>query len=90
MIGPLALSLVLAAGDPRPVLVQLQIENHRTEALTRTERELAEQPAVAYPLGLAYLHGTLLESLGRRREAIDAFADAIGRATPLAFYSRYG
>ncbi|HZF10959.1 MAG TPA: lytic transglycosylase domain-containing protein [Thermoanaerobaculia bacterium] len=89
MIGPFAFALVLAAGDPRPVLVQLQIENRRTEALARTEQELAEPPSPSRPPGLAYLRGALLESLGRRREAMDAFADSIGRATPLAFYSRY-
>src|SRR5262249_22497420 len=76
-------------GDPRPVLVQLQIENRRTDALARTERELAEHPASADPLGLEYLRGVLLDSLGRRREAMEAFAESIGRATPLAAYSRY-
>jgi peptidoglycan lytic transglycosylase len=89
MIGPFALALVLAAGDPRPALVQLQIENRKSEALARVDRELAAQPALVRPLGLEYLRGVLLEALGRRRDAMDAFATSMGEAPPLLFHSRY-
>jgi soluble lytic murein transglycosylase len=89
MIGPFALALVLAAGDPRPVLVQLQLENRRTDALARTDRELAEQPALARQIGLDYLRGALLEAAGKHREAMDAFAAAMGETPVLRSYSRY-
>ncbi|HEV7518616.1 MAG TPA: transglycosylase SLT domain-containing protein, partial [Thermoanaerobaculia bacterium] len=89
MIGPLALALTLAVGDPRPVLVQLQLENRRTDALARTDRELAEQPALAHQIGLDYLRGSLLEAAGKRQEAMDAFAAAMGETPPLLSYSRY-
>jgi soluble lytic murein transglycosylase len=89
MIRPLALALALAAGDPRPLLVQLQLQNHRSEALASTDRELAEQPELAHQIGLDYLRGALLDSLGKRQEALDAFALAMGETPALLSYSRY-
>src|SRR6185369_6334687 len=89
MIGPFALALVLAAGDPRPDLVHLQLENRRTDALARTDRELALQPGLAHQIGLDYLRGVLLEAAGKHREAMDAFAAAMGETPPLLAYSRY-
>jgi soluble lytic murein transglycosylase len=89
MIGPFALALVLAAGDPRPDLVHLQLENRRTDALALADRELAGQPALAHQIGLDYLRGTLLDAAGKRREAMDAFAAAMGETPPLLAYSRY-
>src|ERR1700710_724492 len=89
MIRPLALLLVLAAGDPRPFLVQLQLEDHRSEALARADRELAEQPALAHQIGLDYLRGALLDRLGKHQEAITAFVAAMGETPALLSYSRY-
>jgi soluble lytic murein transglycosylase len=89
MIRPLALLLVLAAGDPRPLLVQLQLEDHRSEALARVDRELAEQPALAHQIGLGYLRGALLDRLGRHQEAMNGFAAAMGETPVLLSYSRY-
>jgi soluble lytic murein transglycosylase len=89
MIGPLTLALALAVGDPRPVLVHLQLENRRTDALALADRELAEQPRLAHQIGLDYLKGSLLEAAGRRRDAMDSFAAAMGETPALLSYSRY-
>ncbi|HYH44746.1 MAG TPA: transglycosylase SLT domain-containing protein [Thermoanaerobaculia bacterium] len=88
MIAPLVVALALVA-DPRPELVELQIDGRPFETLARTERVLAERPEEAQRLGLDYLRGHLLDLLGRPREAVAAFAATLTRTPRLAFYSRY-
>ncbi|HTQ80909.1 MAG TPA: lytic transglycosylase domain-containing protein [Thermoanaerobaculia bacterium] len=89
MIAPLVLTLVLAVGDPRPELVQLQLEKRHGEALRRLDRAGVEEAELAHRLGLDYLRGTLLELLGRRQDAMDAFAAAMAETPLLLSYSRY-
>ncbi|MGB6334938.1 MAG: tetratricopeptide repeat protein, partial [Thermoanaerobaculia bacterium] len=83
------LALTLLAGDPRPAVVELQLGNELQTALVEVEGALEEQPNLARRLGFDYLHGHLLESLGRGLEAHDAFARAMGATPALGGYSRY-
>jgi len=87
MIAPLVLALAVA--DPRPILVELQVQGRQEEALARVDRELAEHPAQAYGWGLDYLRGNLLVRLERRSDAVDAFSAALGHTPRLAFYALY-
>jgi soluble lytic murein transglycosylase len=85
----LVLALAVGAGDPRPALVELQLA-HRTEnALAATDRALAAGGEPAAALGLDYLRGHLLDCLGRRREASEAFGRAMVAAPRLELHSRY-
>jgi soluble lytic murein transglycosylase len=84
-----ALALTLLAGDPRPAVVELQLENELQTALVAVESALEEQPSSARRLGFDYLHGHLLEALGRGLDAHDAFARAMGATPALGGYSRY-
>jgi soluble lytic murein transglycosylase len=84
-----ALALTLLAGDPRPAVVELQLEGELQTALVEVESVLEEQPNSARRLGFDYLHGHLLEALGRGLEAHDAFARAMGATPALGGYSRY-
>ncbi len=88
MIFPLALALALAA-DPRPALVELQVQGRQQEALARVDRELAGRPSQAYAWGLDYLRGNILVRLGRRDDAVDAFSAALGHTPRLGFYAYY-
>ena len=87
MILPFVFALAVA--DPRPLLVELQVQGHQEEALARVDRELAEHPAQAYGWGLDYLRGNLLVRLDRRTDAVDAFSAALGHTPRLAFYALY-
>jgi peptidoglycan lytic transglycosylase len=91
MLGTVAFtfSFLVAAADPRPVLVELQLAGRNREALARTEQELAGRPEESHRLGLDYLKGHLLHLLGRSSAAAGAFADALGLDPPLAFYAQY-
>lgn len=91
MIGPLTLVLAAAVGvaDPRPVLVDLQIEGRGREALARVEREIQTQPQASRRIGLDYLRGHLLEQIGDSAAAGEAFVAAMGSTPELAPYSRY-
>jgi soluble lytic murein transglycosylase len=84
-----ALALTLLAGDPRPAVVELQLEGELQTALVEVESTLEEQPSSARRLGFDYLHGHLLQALGRRLDAHDAFARAMGATPALSGYSRY-
>ncbi len=75
--------------DPRIPLVERQVELDHREALRAVEQALAEDPATARSLGLDYLHGHLLLRLGRRQEALEAFAATMGAAPELGPYGRY-
>jgi len=84
-----AFVLTLLAGDPRPAVVELQLENDLQTALVEVEGALEQQPSSARRLGFDYLRGHLLEALGRGRDAHDAFAKAMGATPALGGYSRY-
>ncbi|MFY9819919.1 MAG: lytic transglycosylase domain-containing protein [Thermoanaerobaculia bacterium] len=88
MFGTFTLALALAAADPRPDLLELQLAGKPQEELGRVEQELAQNPD-AHRLGLDYLHGLLLERAGRPREAGDAFVLGMALNPTLAPYSRY-
>jgi len=89
MFGTLTLALALTAADPRPDLLELQLAGKPQEELGRVEQELAQNPDLAHRLGLDYLHGILLDSVNRPREAGDAFVKGIALNPSLAPYSRY-
>lgn len=89
MIVVLALLLAAAEPDPRPALVELQLEGRHAAALTHLEGVIEDDPARAGELGLHYLHGHLLESLGRQSEAEEAFAATLGTTPALNDYGRY-
>ena len=89
MIVALALLLSTAEADPRPALVELQLERRHAAALTRLEEVIEEDPARADRLGLHYLRGHLLESLSRPAEAEEAFAASMGSTSALQAYGRY-
>ena len=89
MFGTLTLALALSVADPRPELVELQLAGKPQQALGRVEQELAQAPAAAHRQGLDYLHGHLLDRLGRAGDAVQAFSQVLALNPPLAFYSRY-
>ena len=78
-----------AGTDPRPALVEPQLDNRFDEALARTESALADGGDEAAGLGLDYLRGYLLDRLGRRGEAADAFGRALSTAPRLEMFCRY-
>ena len=85
----LALLLMMTGvEDPRPELIQLQLEGKNRVALERVDEKLDENPAEAYSWGFEYLRGHLLERL-EEREAAEAFANALTATPSLAAYSRY-
>lgn len=83
------IALALLVGDPRPTVVELQLDNQLEAALEQVEGALEHQPEAVRDLGFDYLHGHLLESLGRGLEAHSAFARAMDAAPALSGYSRY-
>ena len=87
----LALALLLAAGeaDPRLPLVELQLEQRHAAALTRLATLIDEDRPRADRLGLHYLHGHLLEALGRQSEAEEAFAATLAGTPGLSAYGRF-
>ncbi|MEE8524190.1 MAG: transglycosylase SLT domain-containing protein [Thermoanaerobaculia bacterium] len=94
--GLIALTVASAAaaeppqtGDLRIVLVEQQIDGRTTQALATVEKALAEDPATARSLGLEYLQGHLLLRLGRRQEALEAFAATMGSTPVLGAFGRY-
>lgn len=75
--------------DPRPELVELRFAGRTQEALARVEAVIAADPAAAARWGLSYLRGDLLERLGRRDEADDAFAQSMADTPVLEPYARF-
>src|SRR5436305_101634 len=90
MLGTFALILaVTAAADPRPDLVELQLAGQHRQALARVEQELAERPEPSRKLGLDYLRGHLLDTLGRYEDAIGAFARTLTASPSLKLHAFY-
>ncbi len=89
MILALALLLAGAEPDPRARLVELQLEHRYAAALTQLEELIEEDSQQAAELGLHYLHGHLLEALGRQSAAEEAFAATLASTPALSAYSRY-
>jgi soluble lytic murein transglycosylase len=89
MFGTLTLALALTAADPRPELLELQLAGKTQEELGRVEQELVQSPDLSHRLGLDYLHGYLLDRVGRPREAGNAFVLGMALNPSLAPYSRY-
>jgi tetratricopeptide (TPR) repeat protein len=85
-----ALTLLAAvSADPRPALVELQLQSRPREALTLTQRELQEHPDASRRMGLDYLRGHLLHQLGDAALATEAFGAALANTPDLSLYSRY-
>jgi soluble lytic murein transglycosylase-like protein len=90
MLAAAAVVLALAVGaDPRPALVEAQLDSRLDDALALTDKALAQGGDEAAALGLDYLRGHLLDRLGRRREAAESFARALATTPRLALFSRY-
>ena len=90
MLAAAAVVLALAVGaDPRPALVEAQLDSRLDDALALTDQALAQGGDEAAALGLDYLRGHLLDRLGRRREAAESFARALATTPRLALFSRY-
>ncbi len=82
--------LVLATqGDPRIEVARLLDEGRTRDALSTVEHALAERRQEVEPLGFDYLHGHLLEAVGRDQRAHEAFVRAMSTTPVLAPYSRY-
>jgi soluble lytic murein transglycosylase-like protein len=88
MSAAVLLLLSLGASDPRIAIVELRRKADEPRALAEVDRLLEEQPQRAGELGLWYLRGDLLDSLGRRTEAVDAFARAMGETPRLRAHAR--
>ncbi len=81
------LPFLLVAADPRPRLVQLQLEQKDASALDHLEQMAALEPQQAPIWGLDYLRGHLLERLDRPAEAAAAFNSALMVSPSLARHS---
>jgi soluble lytic murein transglycosylase-like protein/tetratricopeptide (TPR) repeat protein len=93
MIAAAVLAVAVAAapggGDPRPEIVALARAGAHGEALARVDAALAGDPPRARALGLELLRGDLLERMGRPRDAIEAYAQALSAASGVAPWARY-
>jgi soluble lytic murein transglycosylase-like protein len=89
MLGTFTLALTIIAVDPRPELVELQLAGKHREALARVERELAERPEESKRLGLSFLHGHLLDRLGRLMDAGKSFGRSMNETPVLEPYGRF-
>jgi soluble lytic murein transglycosylase len=89
MLGTFAFALAVTVADPRPELVEHQLAGRSAQALARTEQELAANPEASRKLGLDYLRGHLLDSLGRLPEALEAFGRTMGVTPALKFQGYY-
>ncbi|MEM7481588.1 MAG: lytic transglycosylase domain-containing protein [Acidobacteriota bacterium] len=91
----LAITAVVVPGsaqgqaDPRPVLVELQLEGRWAEALEVTETLLREDTERAHSFGLDFLRGHLLTQLCQGPDAARAFVQSMARTPALEMYSRY-
>lgn len=71
------------------MLVDLQLQGLRQDALTRTDEVGVADPEAAHQWGLDYLRGHLLEGLHQEDEAPAAFVSAMVSTPRLAGYGRY-
>lgn len=90
MITPFlfAVAAVLAQ-DPRPALVDLQLQGQREDALARADEAGLTDPVAAHDWGLDYLRGHLLEALQQEGDAPAAFVAVMISTPQLAAYGRY-
>lgn len=88
MSAALLVLLSLGAADPRVALVELRRNGKEPQALAEVDRLLRDQPERAGELGLWYLRGDLLDGLGRRSEAVEAFARSMGESPRLRAHAR--
>ena len=84
----LALALI-AADDPRPELIELQLDGELDTALSELEQIREQNPELSERLSLDYLRGHLLDRLERQPEAIEAFAVAMTSSPELEGHIRY-
>ena len=89
LAGAAALVGVFAgASDPRPRLVELGRAGDSKTALAVAEQALTVDAASSRAVGIDFLRARLLESLGRTREANEAYAQALATSSPLAPWAR--
>jgi tetratricopeptide (TPR) repeat protein len=89
LVGTAALVGVFAdAGDPRPRLVELGRAGDTKAALVVAEKALLADSVSGRAIGLDFLRARLLETLGRPREANEAYAQTLASASPLAPWAR--
>jgi len=81
--------LLVGASDPRPELIELQLDGKRAEVLERVEQILAADPVPAKQWGLEYLQGHILEQQQRLAESPVSFTAAMTSVPLLAGYARY-
>jgi len=90
MISAFLLAVVaVSTQDPRPALVDLQLQGLREAALARADEAELADPEAADQWGLDYLRGHLLEALHQEGEAPAAFVSAMVSTPRLAAYGRY-
>lgn len=86
----LALVLALpAVADPRIPLVQQGLANAPAPTLEVADLLAARDPKAAAEMGVSYLRGRLLDELGRRDDADDAYYHALSETPQLVPYARY-
>ena len=78
-----------APDDPRIPIVERLLAGQTEAALEVADAVQVASPKQAEALGLSYLRGRLLQRLGRRVAAEDAFADALNEAPALQPYVKY-
>jgi soluble lytic murein transglycosylase-like protein len=92
MIAATAIAVVVAAspaGDPRPEIVALARQGVYDQALVRLDEALARDLAGGRAYGLELLRGDLLERIGRPRDAMESYAQALSGASGVAPWARY-
>ena len=81
--------LLVAAVDPRPELIELQLAGQLELALARLDETLESDPDRARGWGLEYLRGSILEQLELHDDSAAAFTAALTSVPALDGYSRY-
>lgn len=89
MLATFTLALAVTVADPRPALVELQLDGRFQEALAHVRRELAERPEPSRKMGLDFLRGHLLDLTGEPALASEAFGAAMSATPSLSLHARY-